>query len=396
VKRTLESLDPAAIDGKRALVRVDFNCPVKDGKVTDNTRIRAALPTIEYLRSRGARLVLLSHLGRPKGGPDPKYSMEPVVREVERLLGAPVTFLRDPLSEQAVTETRRLPRGGVAIAENTRFFPGEEANDAGLAARFAALGDFYVNDAFGSAHRAHASTEAVARLLKPAVSGFLMQKELQYLGDALSRPKRPFVAVLGGAKISGKIDLISALLPKVDHILLGGAMACTFFAAMGLETGSSLIEPDKIELARQLLAGSGDKLVVPLGGVVGRELKAGTETRTVQRDRIPEGWAVFDIDPRTEADFASRIEGAGTVVWNGPMGVFETPPFDHGTMAIARATAFATGKGAVTVVGGGDSAAAVAQAGLEDRMTHVSTGGGASLEFLEGKTLPGVAALDEA
>jgi phosphoglycerate kinase len=396
VKRTLESLDPAAIDGKRALVRVDFNCPVKDGKVTDNTRIRAALPTIEYLRSRGARLVLLSHLGRPKGGPDPKYSMEPVVREVERLLGAPVTFLRDPLSEQAVTETRRLPRGGVAIAENTRFFPGEEANDAGLAARFAALGDFYVNDAFGSAHRAHASTEAVARLLKPAVSGFLMQKELQYLGDALSRPKRPFVAVLGGAKISGKIDLISALLPKVDHILLGGAMACTFFAAMGLETGSSLIEPDKIELARQLLAGSGDKLAVPLGGVVGRELRAGTETRTVQRDRIPEGWAVFDIDPRTEADFGSRIERAGTVVWNGPMGVFETPPFDHGTMAIARAMAAATGKGAVTVVGGGDSAAAVVQAGLEDRMTHVSTGGGASLEFLEGKTLPGVAALDEA
>jgi phosphoglycerate kinase len=396
MKRTLESLDANAIDGRRALVRVDFNCPVKDGKVTDNTRIRAAMPTIEFLRSRGARLVLLSHLGRPKGGPDPKYSLEPVVREVERLLGAPVTFLRDPLSEQAVTETRRLPRGGVAIAENTRFFPGEEANDAGLAARFAALGDFYVDDAFGSAHRAHASTEAVARVLKPAVSGFLMQKELQYLGDALNQPKRPFVAVLGGAKISGKIDLISALLPKVDHILLGGAMACTFFAAMGLETGSSLIEPDKIELARQLLASAGDKLVVPVGGVVGRELKAGTETRTVPRDRIPEGWAVFDIDPRTETDFASRIEQAGTVAWNGPMGVFETPPFDHGTLAIARAMAAATGRGAVTVVGGGDSAAAVAQAGLEDRMTHVSTGGGASLEFLEGKPLPGVAALDEA
>ena len=396
MKRTLESLDPAAIDGRRALVRVDFNCPIKDGKVTDNTRIRAALPTIEFLRGKGARLVLLSHLGRPKGGPDPKYSMEPVVREVERLLGAPVTFLRDPLSEQAVTDTRRLPRGGVAIAENTRFFPGEESNDAGLAARFAALGDFYVNDAFGSAHRAHASTEAVARVLKPAVSGFLMQKELQYLGDALNQPKRPFVAVLGGAKISGKIDLISALLPKVDHILLGGAMACTFFAAMDLETGSSLVEPDKILLARQLLAGSGDKLVLPAGGVVGRELKAGTETRTVPRDRIPEGWAVFDIDPRTEQEFASHIESAGTVVWNGPMGVFETPPFDHGTMAVAQAMAAATGKGAVTVVGGGDSAAAVAQAGLEDRMTHVSTGGGASLEFLEGKTLPGVAALDEA
>ena len=395
MKRTLESLDPAAIEGKRALVRVDFNCPIKDGKVTDNTRIRAALPTIEFLRSRGARVVLLSHLGRPKGGVEPKYSMEPVVRELERLLGAPVVFLRDPLSDQAVSETRRLPRGGVAIAENTRFFPGEETNDAALAERLAALGDFFVNDAFGSAHRAHASTEAVARVLKPAVSGFLMQRELQYLGDALDRPRRPFVAVLGGAKISGKIDLISALLPKVDQILLGGAMACTFFAAMGLETGSSLVERDKVELARQLLASSGEKLVVPVGGVVARELKAGAETRTVPRDRIPEGWAVFDIDPRTEADFAARIESAGTVVWNGPMGVFETPPFEHGTMAIARAMAAATGKGAVTVVGGGDSAAAVAQAGLDDRMTHVSTGGGASLEFLEGKTLPGVAALDE-
>ena len=396
MKRTLESLDTGGIEGKRALVRVDFNCPVKDGVVTDNTRIRAALPTIDFLRSRGARLVLLSHLGRPKGSQNLKYSMEPVVTELERLLGSPVSFLRDPLSEQAVTETRRLPRGGVAIAENTRFFPGEESNDAELAARFAALGDFYVNDAFGSAHRAHASTEAVARVLKPAVSGFLMQQELRYLGDALHRPKRPFVAVLGGAKISGKIDVISALLPKVDHVLLGGAMACTFFAAMGLETGNSLIEPDRIELARRLLASSGGKLVVPSGGVVARELKAGAETRTVPRDRIPDGWAVYDIDPATEKDFAARIERAGTVVWNGPMGVFETPPFDHGTMAIARAMAAATGAGAVTVVGGGDSAAAVTQAGLGDSITHVSTGGGASLEFLEGKTLPGVAALDEA
>ena len=396
MKRTLESLDAGAIEGSRALVRVDFNCPVKDGSVADNTRIRAALPTIELLRSRGARLVLLSHLGRPKGGPDPRYSLEPVVRELERLLGSPVSFLRDPLSEQAVAETRRLPRGGVAIAENTRFFPGEESNDAELAARFAALGDFYVNDAFGSAHRAHASTEAVAHLLKPAVSGLLMQRELRYLGDALHHPKRPFIAALGGAKISGKIDLISALLPKVDHVLIGGAMACTFFAAMGLETGNSLIEPDRIELARRLLADSGDKLVLPAGAVVARALDANAERRTVQRDRIPEGWAVYDIDPATEKDFASRIEGAGTVIWNGPMGVFETPPFDHGTIAVAHAMAAATSRGAVTVVGGGDSAAAVAQAGLEDRITHVSTGGGASLEFLEGKTLPGVAALDEA
>ncbi len=396
MKRTLESLDAGAIEGSRALVRVDFNCPVKDGSVADNTRIRAALPTIELLRTRGARLVLLSHLGRPKGGPDPRYSLEPVVRELERLLGSPASFLRDPLSEQAVAETRRLPRGGVAIAENTRFFPGEESNDAELAARFAALGDFYVNDAFGSAHRAHASTEAVAHLLKPAVSGLLMQRELRYLGDALHHPKRPFIAVLGGAKISGKIDLISALLPKVDHVLIGGAMACTFFAAMGLETGNSLIEPDRIELARRLLADSGDKLVLPAGAVVARALDANAERRTVQRDRIPEGWAVYDIDPATEKDFASRIEGAGTVIWNGPMGVFETPPFDHGTIAVAHAMAGATSRGAVTVVGGGDSAAAVAQAGLEDRITHVSTGGGAALEFLEGETLPGVAALDDA
>jgi phosphoglycerate kinase len=396
VKRTLESLGAAAIEGRRALVRVDFNCPIADGKVSDNTRIRAALPTITYLRERGARLVLLSHLGRPKKGPDPKYSMQPVVRELERLLGAPVTFLADPLSESAVTVTKRLTRGAVAVAENTRFYPGEEQNDPELAKRFAALGDFYVNDAFGSAHRAHASTEAVARILKPAVSGFLMERELRYLGDALNQPKRPFVAVLGGAKISGKIDLIEALLPKVDEILLGGAMACTFFKAMGLETGTSLVEPDRVELAKRLMAKAGKKLVLPVGAVIAQGLSAGAATQVVGRESIPAGWAVYDIDPETEADFARRIEAAGTVVWNGPMGVFEMPPFDHGTLGVARALADATGRGAVTVVGGGDSAAAVAQAGLTDRITHVSTGGGASLEFLEGKELPGVAALDEA
>jgi phosphoglycerate kinase len=395
VKRTLESLDPLAIEGKRALVRVDFNCPVKEGVVTDNTRIRAALPTIKYLRERGARVVLLSHLGRPKGGPDPKYSMQPVVRELEKLLGVPVTFLPDPASDAAVAATRHLPRGGVAVGENTRFYPGEERNDWALAERFAALGDLYVNDAFGSAHRAHASTEAVARLLKPAVSGFLMQQELRYLGEALHQPKRPFVAVLGGAKISGKIDLIEALLPKVDAILLGGAMACTFFRAMGLETGNSLVEEDRLDLARQLMAKAGGKLVLPSGAVIAQKLESGAETRAVARDAIPAGWAVYDIDPATEIDFAARIGTAGTVVWNGPMGVFETPPFDRGTLAVARAMADATGRGAVTVIGGGDSAAAVAQAGLADRITHVSTGGGASLEFLEGKALPGVAALDE-
>jgi phosphoglycerate kinase len=396
VKRTLESLGPGSLEGRRALVRVDFNTPIKDGAVTDDTRIRAALPTIKYLRDRGARVVLFSHLGRPKNGPDPKFSMQPVVRALEKLLGAPVTFLPDPTSAEAITTTKRLPRGGVAVAENTRFYPGEEKNDATLAERFAALGDLYVNDAFGSAHRAHSSTEAIARILKPAVSGFLMERELRYLGEALHQPKRPFVAVLGGAKISGKIDLIEALLPKVDAILLGGAMACTFFKAMGLETGKSLVEPDRVELAKELMKKAGKKLVLPVGAVIARELTANTETRTVKREAIPEGWAVYDIDPETEKSFGSTIEQAGTVVWNGPMGVFETPPFDHGTLAIARAMAKATENGAVTVIGGGDSAAAVAQARLSDRITHVSTGGGASLEFLEGKELPGVAALDEA
>ena len=396
VKRTLESLDKGSLEGRRALVRVDFNSPIKNGTVTDDTRIRAALPTIKYLRDRGARVVLLSHLGRPKKGPEPQFSMQPVVRALEKLLGAPVIFLPDPTAADAVTITKRLPRGGVAVAENTRFYPGEEKNDPALAERFAALGDLYVNDAFGSAHRAHATTEAIARILKPAVSGFLMERELRYLGEALHQPKRPFVAVLGGAKISGKIDLIEALLPKVDEILLGGAMACTFFKAMGLETGTSLVEPDRVDLARELTRKAGKKLVLPLGAVIARELASTAETRTVQRDAIPPGWAVYDIDPETERRFASSIERAGTVVWNGPMGVFETPPFDHGTLAIAKAMANATKNGAVTVIGGGDSAAAVAQAGLGDQITHVSTGGGASLEFLEGKELPGVAALDEA
>ena len=396
MKRALAALDASRLDGQRALVRVDFNVPVKDGVVTDDTRIRAALPTLRFLREKGARVVLLSHFGRPKDGPDPRYSLRQLVRPLEALLGAPVGFIEDPSTPMAAAYTRRMPRGGVALAENTRFYPGEEADDPELARCFAALGDFYVDDAFGSAHRAHASTVGVARLLKPAVAGFLMEKELKYLGEALANPKRPFLAVLGGAKVSGKIDLIEALLPRVDAVLIGGAMACTFFRAMGLATGRSLVEEDRVELARGLMQRAGDKVVLPTGCVVAPELREGITTLTVPRSKVPDGFAMYDIDPASAMAFATRITSAGTVLWNGPMGVFETPPFDGGTRVIAQAMAEATARGAVTIVGGGDSAAAVAQAGLADRISHVSTGGGASLEFLEGKVLPGVAALDDA
>lgn len=391
-KRALSDLPKEALDGKRALVRVDFNVPLKNGAVTDDTRIRAALPTIKYLRDGGARVVLLSHLGRPKGGPDPQYSLTQVVPTLERLLGAPVAFIADPAT--GVATTKRMPRGGVALVENTRFWPGEEKNDPELARTFAALGDFYVDDAFGSAHRAHSSTEAVAHILKPAVAGFLMQKELKYLGEALAAPKRPFVAVLGGAKISGKIDVIESLLPRVDEVLIGGAMACTFFAAMGFEVGTSLVERDRIDLAKALLTKAGKKLILPRGAVIAPSLDRSGERKSVASDGIPAGWAVFDIDQATAADFRARILKAKTILWNGPMGVFETPPFDVGTRAVANALVEAGGKGAVTIVGGGDSAAAVA--GLEDKLSHVSTGGGASLEFLEGKPLPGVVALEDA
>lgn len=396
MKRTLSALEGQPLEGERALVRVDFNVPLKDGRVADATRITATLPTIAWLRGRGCRVILLSHLGRPNGSRDPKYSLRPVAAELERQLGSPVTFIEDPTTPEAEQQSRHLKRGQVALVENTRFWSGEETNDPALAASFARLGDIFVNDAFGTAHRAHASTEGVARLVKPAVAGLLMQRELEYLGTALSNPKRPFVAILGGAKISGKIDVIEAMLPKVDEILIGGAMACTFFAAMGLEIGKSLVERDKVELARDLIARAGKKIVVPVGAVVAAEAKPGVRTTSVARDAIPRDQAVFDIDQRTRDDYAARIRRAKTVLWNGPMGVAEVPPFDQGTLSIAKAMVEATGRGATTVVGGGDSAAAVATAGIQDRMSHVSTGGGASLEFLEGKTLPGVAALDDA
>ena len=395
-KRTLAELDASRLDGQRVVVRVDFNVPMAHGKVTDDTRIRAALPTIQFLHDKGARVVLLSHLGRPKGAPEPKYSLRPLVRELERLLGFPVTFIADPAGEPAATQVRHLPRGGVALAENTRFYPGEERNDPALAEAFARLGDMYVDDAFGSAHRAHASTEGIAHRLKPAVAGFLMERELRFLGESIDRPARPFVAILGGAKISGKIDLVESLLPKVDRILIGGAMACTFFRAMGLETGNSLVEPDRVEMAAGLLKLAGEKLVLPTGAVIAEHLDGAAPTRDVSRDAIPAGWAMYDIDAGSLRLFSGIVAGARTVVWNGPMGVFETPPFDRGTLGVAHALAAVTRTGAITVVGGGDSAAAIAAAGLESQVTHVSTGGGASLEFLEGKPLPGVNALDDA
>jgi phosphoglycerate kinase len=394
-KKTVRDLKPAELRGRRALVRVDFNVPLESGQVGDDTRIRAALPTIDFLLDQGATVVLLSHLGRPKGKPESKYSLEPVGRRLQELMPTrKVTFVETTDSDEALKCTNEKSCQ-VLLLENTRFLGGEEDNDERLSRALAALGDLYVNDAFGSAHRAHASTEGVAHHLRPAVAGLLMEKELEYLGRSLANPKRPFVAILGGAKISGKIDVIEAMLPKVDRMLIGGAMACTFFKARGLETGASLVEPDRVEMAKGLLKRAGDKLVLPTDARIAPSLEAAKSARVVAVDAIPAGEAMFDIGPKTEKAFFDIISGAKTVVWNGPMGVFETPPFDCGTKTIGAAMAEGTRRGATTIVGGGDSAAAIAQQGLEAQMSHVSTGGGASLEFLEGKTLPGVAALDD-
>ncbi|HEX9118392.1 MAG TPA: phosphoglycerate kinase [Anaerolineae bacterium] len=388
-KKTIRDVD---VSGKRVLARVDFNVPIKDGKITDDTRIRAALPTIRYLLDHDASVILMSHLGRPKNGPDPKYTMKPTADRLSELLGRPVQFLDETVGPKAEAAAAALKPGDVLVLENTRFYPGEEKNDLGLAQQMAKLGDLYVNDAFGSAHRAHSSTEGVAHYL-PAVSGFLMEKELQYLGSALDNPVKPFVAILGGAKISDKIGVINSLLGKADVLLIGGGMANTFLKAKGLAVGDSLVEAEAVDTARDLVAHAGDRLLLPVDVVVADAFDANAAMQTVAVDKVPEGWRILDIGPQTIDRFAKALHGAKTVVWNGPMGVFEFPRFAVGTFAIARVLADLPG--ATTVIGGGDSAAAVEQAGLAAKMSHISTGGGASLEFLEGKPLPGVVALQD-
>jgi phosphoglycerate kinase len=400
-KKTLAQLAASELRGRRVLVRADLNVPFDDaGSVSDDTRIRATIPTLEALIQAGARTVLLSHLGRPKGGPDPKYTLRPVARRLEELLGRPVLFCDLPVGDAAKAAVAKLQDGEVLLLENTRFHAGDEKNDPGLSAAWADLADVFVNDAFGAAHRAHASTTGVAEEVKRrggrAVSGLLLERELKFLSEALEEPERPFVAVLGGAKISGKIDVIQALLPRVDRLLIGGAMANTFFRALGLEVGASLVEEDKVPLARETMATGADRLVLPVDCMVAEELAEDAEPRSVPRDGVSPGERIGDIGTVSRTLFAQELARARTIVWNGPMGVFEMKPFSGGTLALAEAVADATDRGALTVVGGGDSVSAVEAAGVADRITHISTGGGASLELLAGVELPGVAALSDA
>ncbi len=392
-KKTLEDVSLA---GKRVLVRVDFNVPLdKERNITDDTRIRAALPTIQYLLKNNAKLVLMSHLGRPKGqGFEQDFSMAPVAKRLGELLGQQVSLATDVIGESATSLVENLEEGGVVLLENLRFHKEEKKNDPDFAKALASFGEVYVNDAFGTAHRAHASTEGVAHHL-PAVAGYLMQKELDILGKAVSNPDHPFVAILGGAKVSDKIGVINNLIEKVDTLIIGGAMAYTFIKAQGYEVGNSLLEEDKIELAKELLQKAKDKgvkLLLPVDNVVAKEFKADAEHKIAHSDNIPVGWEGLDIGPESVELFGEEILKAKLVVWNGPMGVFEMPAFAKGTEAIADYMSRCTG---TTIIGGGDSAAAVKKLGYGDKMTHISTGGGASLEFLEGIELPGVAALDD-
>ncbi|HEY8424891.1 MAG TPA: phosphoglycerate kinase [Limnochordales bacterium] len=391
-KKSVEAID---VQGKRVLVRVDFNVPMDDqGRITDDKRIRASLPTIQYLLRHGARVVLMSHLGRPKGKPDPRYSLRPVAQRLEELLGVSVRMLPDCVGDEVERAVQELAPGQVALLENLRFHPEEEKNDPDFARRLARLGDVYVNDAFGSAHRAHASTEGVAHHL-PAVAGFLLLKEIETMGKALADPERPFVAILGGAKVSDKIGVIRNLLTRVDSLLIGGGMSYTFLKAKGYEIGDSLLDAEHVDLARELMAEAerrNVRLLLPEDVVVAQAFSAEAPRQVVPASAIPAGWQGLDIGPKTRERFAAEIRKARTVIWNGPLGVFEMAPFAEGTRHVAMALAQSDG---TTIIGGGDTAAAVEQFGLADRMTHVSTGGGASLEFLEGRELPGVAVLQD-
>lgn len=392
-KQTVHDADLA---GKRVLVRVDFNVPVKDGEVTDDTRVRAAVPTLQYILGQKPKaLILMSHLGRPKGERNPKFSLEPVAPVLSGRLSVDVAFVNDTIGDTVKSAIDNLPEGGVILLENTRFYKGETKNDETLASELAELADVFVNDAFGTAHRAHASNVGVASHL-PAYAGMLMEKEIDYLANAIESPEKPFIAILGGAKVSDKIAVIEALLEKVDKLLIGGGMANTFFQAQGYEMGNSLVEEDAIDTAKSLIDKGGDKILLPTDVVIGDKFEQDASIRTIDiSDGVPAAWAVYDIGPKTIVTFKTELDSAKTVVWNGPMGVFELEPFAKGTRDVASALADITKQGATTIIGGGDSAAAIEEAKLADQVTHVSTGGGASLEMLEGKTLPGLAALQD-
>jgi phosphoglycerate kinase len=387
-KRSVRDLD---VRDKRVLVRVDFNVPVKDGEVTDDTRIRRALPTIRYLLEEGARPILISHLGRPKGEPDPKYAMDPVAARLQELLGEPVKKLDAAVGPEVEEALEDWDGRGIVLLENSRFYPGETSNDPEFADQLAALADLYVNDAFGAAHRAHATTVGVAERL-PAAAGLLMEEEIDYLDKVLKDPERPFGAILGGAKVSDKLGVIESLLGTADSLLIGGAMCFTFFKAQGYEIGNSLVEDDYLEEAKRLMEEAGDRLVLPVDVVVAEAMEEDAESETVPVDGIPASMMGLDIGPKTVDLFSEHISGASTIFWNGPMGVFEIDAFAKGTEGVARAVAES---GATSVVGGGDSVAAVNKLGLEDRMSHISTGGGASLEYVEGKELRGIAVLPD-